>query len=522
MERRTQGRRSFAFRLVTLLGIAGVAIFTLAACGDDSSPYTTISPRTDEADEIQFLYKVLFFMALVVFIGVQAAIVYTVLRFRRRSEEEERPEQIHGNKTLEIVWTIIPAVVLLVIFIPTVQVLYGQADDADEGGDITIEVYAKQWWWEIHYKDPDNVADVITANEVHVPAGKKVLIKLYSNNVIHSFWVPQLMGKMDVIPGHENKLTFTPNEPGVYFGECAEFCGDAHAWMRFQVIVEPEDQFNEWIAAWKAGPSQAAGNIAAGGDVTKVPPSFGICLACHRVNGTNANVAPVGLDEEAGTMEEPGPAKIAGPNLTLFGCRTTIGAGILPNTPEDLANWLRDPGAIKPGNYMATLIKPGTLKENEIAQLVDYLESLTPEGGCAPYTGENVDLIAQPNLRGTLPATPAATPVASPEASPVASPSPAATPAGGELPTEVTIEEVDIAFNPNEFSIPANTDVTVTINNTGAAPHNFSIDDLGIDVDTAPGQTSTVTINAPPGDYEYYCNVPGHREAGMVGTLHVE
>jgi plastocyanin len=294
--------------------------------------------------------------------------------------------------------------------------------------------------------------------------------------------------------------------------------------MRFQVIVQPENEFNDWIAAWKAGPSQVAGDIAAGGDVTKAPPAFGACLGCHRINGTNASVAPVGIDEEAGNEEGPGTAQTAGPNLTLFGCRTTIGAGILPNNPESLREWLHDPGAVKPGNYMATQIKAGTLKPEQIDQLVDYLESLTPNGGCAPYTGENTDLIAQPNVRGGPMATPGASPVASPVASPEASPvaSPGAQPGGGELSTAPTLEEIDIAFNPKEFSIPANTDVTVTIQNNGALGHNFSIDQLGISVDTAPGATSTVTINAPPGDYEYYCNVPGHKEAGMVGTLHVQ
>ncbi|MGH2532649.1 MAG: cytochrome c oxidase subunit II [Thermomicrobiales bacterium] len=383
MERRAGGveaRRSMTTRVLSLVGLAAVALFALAACGDDNSFYTTISPRTETADDIQFLYKVIFFMSLVVFVGVQAAIVYTVLRFRRRSDDDARPEQVHGNKTLEIVWTIIPAIVLLIIFIPTVSTLYDFDAEAQDG-EYVIDVYGKQWWWEVHYREPDTVAEVITANEIRVPTGRDILFRLYSNNVIHSFWVPQLTGKMDVVPGHENKLSFTVPQPGVYYGECAEFCGEAHAWMRFQVIAEPQEQFDAWIAAWNAGPNQAAAAIS--GDVAAAPPDFGACIACHRVSGTNADAAAVGIETD----------RTAGPNLTLFGCRSTIAAGMLANTPENLHAWIEDAPSIKPGSHMPPYGEEagGQLSSEQIDVVVDYLLSLTPEGGCTPLTGENVD-----------------------------------------------------------------------------------------------------------------------------------
>ncbi len=372
--------------LLSLLLMAGAAILPRAVGAE--SPYSTISPRTEVASDIQFLYKLIFWMALVVFVGVQAGLVYTVLRFRRRSEQEERPEQVHGNKTLEIAWTILPAIVLLVIFIPTVQTLFkfdAEAQEAD--ADYVIDVYGKQWWWEVHYAEPsDQVGGIITANEIYIPAGKRVVFRLYSNNVIHSFWVPQLSGKMDLIPGHVNRLGFTADKPGVYYGECAEFCGDSHAWMRFIVHVQPQEQFDAWVNAWKAGPSQAAADAAGTGDVAQAPDAFAVCAACHRINGTQFNTAAVGLEQT------PDISKIAGPNLTLFGCRATIGAGLLRNTPENLASWLRDPGAIKPGNHMATAIKPGTLTEDQIQTLVNYLQALQPDGGCPEPTGENADL----------------------------------------------------------------------------------------------------------------------------------
>ena len=417
MERRGQTkRRTMAIRAVSILSLVAIAAAVLAPSVSADSVYTTLSPRTGAARDIQSIYKLVFWMALVVFIGVQAGVVWTALRYRRRSDSEARPPQIHGHKTLEILWTIIPAIILLVIFIPTVRTLYKEADAAKAGdkSGYAIDVIGKQWWWEMTYVKPDAVANVITANELYVPAGKPITINLESNNVIHSFFVPQLIGKLDVIPGHVNTLGFTaPEEPGVYYGECAEYCGDSHAFMRFKVMVVSQADFDAYIAGWKAGPSSQAAAVS--GDVAKVPVAMGICLACHRVEGTNASVAPVGLDEDPGTLERPGAARTGGPNLTDFACRTTIGAGMMPNTAENLKAWLRDPGSIKQGNYMATVIKAGTLKEDSIDQIVAYLEGLHPEGGCVPLTGENSDKIVQLNPSGT----PAA--VASPSATAPAS-----------------------------------------------------------------------------------------------------
>lgn len=378
----TSGRRRTLTRLVTLLALVAMAAAVLLPAVGAESPYTTISPQSSQADDIQWLYRVVFFLALIVFIGVQIAIVYTVLRYRRRANDE-RPEQLHGNKTLEVVWTIIPAIVLLAIFIPTVRTIYAHADQA-ENGNFTVQIFAKQWWWEVHYGDDTGAAaGVVTANEIVVPQGKDVVFELYSNNVIHSFWVPQLSGKMDVMPGHENKLAITTDNLGYYFGQCAEFCGDSHALMRFKVIVQPQDTFDQWANDWKAGPTANTVGAVLDGDVMKAPPAFGLCLACHQIEGTNAAIAPEGLDEEPLTdTGEMGPAKYAGPNLTLLGCRTTLAAGVLPNTPENLTKWLEDPGSIKPGVYMGEVIHKGTLTDEQIKQLVDYLESLKPDGGC--------------------------------------------------------------------------------------------------------------------------------------------
>ena len=369
--------RRLAARALPLLALAIIALLVLAGCGDEQ-PYSHVNPRTEKASDIQWLYKVTFWAALVVFVGVQAVIVYTALRFVRRSDE--RPEQVHGNRRLELAWTIIPAVVLLVIFIPTAQVIYDHAA-AEEDADFVVDVYGKQWWWEIHYPqyegaNPNNPEEpLVTANEVRLPQGADVVFNLYSNNVIHSFWVPQLSGKTDVIPGHGNKLQFTADTPGEYFGECAEFCGAAHAWMRFKVIVQPREEFDAWVAAWRQPPPVDANPQTA--DVVEAPPAFGACIACHNISGTNAQLARSGLGADP-------KSEGAGPNLTLLACRDVIAAGLLENNRENLVTWLMHTDEVKEGVYMPNYVENGSITPEQAEELADYLMQLQPAGGCPP------------------------------------------------------------------------------------------------------------------------------------------
>ena len=384
------------------LGLLGmIATLVLTACGPDvSKPYTTISPASDTADDVQSLYILVFWLALVVFVGVQFAIVYIALRFRRARPSRQRPPQVHGNKRLEIAWTVIPAVVLLVILIPTITTLYDH-DAAAQDGDLVIDVYGKQWWWEVHYGEDKGQGSedlgIITANEIHIPVGENVVFNLRTNNVIHSFWVPRLSGKMDLMPGHVNKLSITAQEPGVYYGECAEFCGSQHAWMRFTVVVHPEAEFYAWVNAQRAGnPGTTNPDAELPEGVALAPEAFSLCLSCHTVNGVTPYTV-TGLD---------GPTNF-GPDLTNLACRDTLAAGMLLNTRENLETWINDPEAVKPGNYMADQITPGLIREtfgdDGFNDLIDYLMSLHPDGGCVGEEGT------------ALPATPVASPVATPE-----------------------------------------------------------------------------------------------------------
>jgi cytochrome c oxidase subunit II len=376
----SRNRRRLGGRLLTMGTLGMVAMLVLTACGPEvSKPYTTISPASDTAEDVQSLYKLVFWMALVVFVGVQFAIVYTALRFRRPKASKQRPPQVHGNKRLEIIWTVIPAVVLLVILIPTITTLYDHADAAQEG-DIEIDVYGKQWWWEVDYgtdkAQSGQDLGVVTANEIVIPQGKEVIFNIRSNNVIHSFWVPRLSGKVDVVPGHTNTLSITANESGEYYGECAEFCGAQHAWMRFKINVVPEDQFYAWVNGQRTGnPASTAQGEDLPEGVAQAPAAFNVCLSCHTVNGVNP-YALVGLEA---------PANF-GPDLTNLACRDTIAAGMLINNPENLARWVNDPGSVKPGNYMADVITPGLIREQVgdegFNELIDFLGSLQPAGGC--------------------------------------------------------------------------------------------------------------------------------------------
>ena len=380
----TRGRSRPVGRILAVLAVVLVALLVLVVALSrvgglnviEGQPYSHIWPQTEKAEDIQWLYRLIFWLALIVFVGVQTAIVYTVLKFRRRSDV--RPPQIHGSRTAEMAWTIIPAVVLLLLFIPTAQTIFKHAA-AEETADFEVDVYGKQWWWEVHYPDipldeanPD-AGPLVTANEILLPEGANVVFNLRSNNVIHSFWVPQLSGKRDVIPGHDNRLQFTADRVGEYFGECAEFCGGAHAWMRFKVLVVPQEEFDAWVDAMRQPPT-TDGNPETP-DVIEAPAAFGVCLVCHRVNGTNAQIAGEGLNSN--------PYGIgAGPNLTLLACRDVIAAGLLENTPENMELWLKNTDEVKDGVYMPNYYEAGQINDEQVAELVAYLDSLRPAGGC--------------------------------------------------------------------------------------------------------------------------------------------
>jgi len=381
------------------IGLAISFLVILAACTPDD-PQSTFGTAGPVAERQKDLFIIIFWVAVAVFVVVEGILVYAAIRFRRR-EGQGIPKQTHGHKWLEIGWTIAPAVVLAAIAVPTISAIFFTADApsrfptavAPSGEEMRVKVTAHQWWWEFEYFTEEELdkekADLekvklgeldraeahkaepflVTANELHIPVGKVVNLDFESEDVIHSFWVPKLAGKVDVIPTHTNTMWLIADEEGTFLGQCAEFCGIAHANMRFRVIAESEEEFDEWVANFQLP------TIPAAGEVRALFVSRG-CLFCHTIGKNIATGWP-----------GPGDRTITGPDLTHFGLRDTLAAGIRDNTPENLTEWLSNPDAVKPGNRMKEFAPAYSddpkfanfaLNEKDIAELVAYLSSLKP------------------------------------------------------------------------------------------------------------------------------------------------
>ncbi len=320
------------------------ALFALFLSGCASSTQSILEPATANAREVTGLFYFIFYVAAVIFVIVEGLLVYFVIRYQRRANAAI-PEQIHGNTPLEVGWTLAPALILLIVFVFTARTMANIDPNNPPAGSVNVRVIGHQWWWEYQYPD----LKIVTANDLHVPTGEVVNITLESDNVIHSFWIPQLSGKMDVVPGHQNTTWFRAEKAGEYRGQCAEFCGIQHAHMLFRVIAHNPADFQSWVQQQQTTPPAASGDVARGAEVF----SKSACVGCHTIAGTNAQAT-------------------VGPNLTHFGSRRTLGAGVLENTPQNLAEWIRDPQAVKPGNDMPIL----GLSDADVQALVAYLESL--------------------------------------------------------------------------------------------------------------------------------------------------
>ncbi|HYN86897.1 MAG TPA: cytochrome c oxidase subunit II [Ardenticatenaceae bacterium] len=339
-------RKRYLMGLLACLGALALLGPVAPAAAQSPSPFVASSP---EAETIRSLMIAVLWIAVIVFVVVEALLLWATWRYRARANDESLPAQVHGNTPLEIAWTAAPAVVLAIVVVLTIRtmgVVAGVKENAVAENPLLVKVIAHQWWWEVQYPE----LDVITAADIHVPVGRPVQFELTSSDVIHSFWVPELMGKTDSIPGRTNHLQFTASRPGEYLGLCTEFCGLQHAQMRFRVIASAPETFDAWVAEQQAPVAEVATAQAQEGRDAFMSRG---CAGCHTINGTGAQ----------GTQ---------GPNLTHFASRRTIGAGALENTPENLARWIRNPQDPKPGALMPNL----NLPEETIEQLVAYLESL--------------------------------------------------------------------------------------------------------------------------------------------------
>ena len=319
-------------------------------------PQSTLDPASGFGTQLSDLFSTIFWWAVVVFVVVEAVLVYAVIRYRARPGQEGKPKPVHGHTALEIAWTLAPAVILLFIAVPTISTIF-RVDGTPESGALEVEVVGHQWWWEFKYPE----YGVVTANELHVPVGRPLALAMTSVDVIHSFWVPRLGGKRDVIQGRTTRLALTPDSVGMYMGQCAEFCGESHANMRTRVFVDTEEDFEAWVAQQltPAPPLDSLdGLVRQGAEAfTKIrDPANHSCLICHKV--------------------EPLAFGAIGPNLTHVGGRTTIAGGTIPNTPEGLRSWLRNPPGEKPGDLPGRSMPKIDLTDEEIEALVAFLQSL--------------------------------------------------------------------------------------------------------------------------------------------------
>lgn len=336
--------------IVVSLGVTALVSFILYVWFRDAAflapdSMSTWMPASENADHIHNLYILIFWLAGAVFVGVMALTLMFSLMFREQPEAQAL--QTHGNSRLEILWTFIPVVIVVIMAVPTFNAIVEIRGDAP---DDALEVIAigHQWWFEFQYPE----LGVITANELHLPVDRPVRVILQSNDVIHSFWAPRLMGKIDMVPGHTNDLWFTPHEVGEFRGQCAEFCGLSHANMRFRVYVQSTGDFDTWVAAHQAGHEPPAEDDPIAAGLQQFTMSG--CVGCHTVEGN------------------PTAAGRVGPDLTLFGTRQTLASGMALNTEENLRRWLSDPPAMKPGSRMPNL----NLTDEQIDRLVGYLYSL--------------------------------------------------------------------------------------------------------------------------------------------------
>ncbi len=305
------------------------------------TPFDPVSPF---AASITGLTYILLGIATVILAIVTGFVVYNAWRFRAKPGDGE-PKQVHGNPRLETGWTLGVVAVLIVIFFFTFRAA-GAADPSKPDRQPDFTVIAHQWWWEVHYPQ----GNVVTANEIHIPTGKQLLVELKSDDVIHDFWVPPLGRKMDIIPGQPNRTWIEADQSGTFLGACAEFCGAEHAWMRIRVIAQPQSEFNAWLQQQAQAAPHPNGGAAAQGALIFQQQT---CASCHAIRGTSAN----------GNV---------GPNLTHVASRATLGAGVLENTPDNLARWLRATQEVKPGALMPNM----KLSNEQIRQLVTYLETL--------------------------------------------------------------------------------------------------------------------------------------------------
>lgn len=322
----------------------------VAADLSSRSPTDIFSPQSTPAKSIFHLSLFVLAITGIIFVVVFTLLVYSLSKFRAKSaNSNSEPAQVYGSTQIELAWTIIPVLIVVVLFLATARVLHAIQDAPMPANAVQVTVIGHQFWWEYRYPQ----LGVVTANELHIPVSDPAhptptFLQLLSADTDHSFWIPQLAGKTDLVPNHPNRMWMDPERTGTFVGQCAQYCGTQHAKMLLRVSVDTPEDFAAWVREQKQ-PAVADERVAAGRRVFETTA----CLNCHSINGTVGN----------GRF---------GPDLTHLMSRTTIAAGAALNTPENLRLWIQNPEAIKHGSLMPAM----QLSKSDLNELVEYLETL--------------------------------------------------------------------------------------------------------------------------------------------------
>ncbi len=326
--------RTQRFRRAGATAAIAIAVATLASCGDSTGPknkQNALRPASKYSRQILHLTEPFFWIAVLVGLGVIGGTFFVALRFREKPGEERAVKQVHGNTILEISWTVLPALILLVMAVPTIATIFSLAKKPTGPNVVHVTVTARQWWWQFHYDDPGN--GVETANELHIPIGAPISLTLqgppacspapcYANGVLHSFWVPELNGKKDVVPGRKQFLKLEADKPGTYLGQCAEYCGLSHADMRLRVIAQTPADYEAWVK------SQLATKTSEAALQTGVNNATYQCASCHSFKS--------------------GTAGAAAPNLAHLADRTAFAGDKYLLNYDNLWHWVYDAPGRKP------------------------------------------------------------------------------------------------------------------------------------------------------------------------------
>ncbi|MFC4556984.1 cytochrome c oxidase subunit II [Virgibacillus kekensis] len=330
------------------LFLLGSLALVLSACGQEN--LTALEPKGYGAEKA--LDLIILTTVVMLFVLVIVMLIYTavLLRYRKKKGQENYiPKQVEGNKALETIWTVIPIILLIIIAVPTVTATFDLADETGASDHLNIQVTGNQYWWHFNYEGQE----IQTSQDLYIPAGEKVYLNMKSSDVIHSFWVPSISGKMDVNPENENTMFIEAYEEGVYWGKCAELCGPSHSLMDFKVVVVSQEEFDQWVEDMKNVDPKAQPQDAVAQEGQALFQENN-CMGCHAIGSSPAAV---------------------GPNLTNFGSRSKI-AGILEPTKENLVRWIMDPEEIKPGNKMTGNYPD--VSEEEADKIAEYLLQLEP------------------------------------------------------------------------------------------------------------------------------------------------